>query len=100
MPRAVKARFVEPMLPFKVDELPERVAECRNGRYEPGLRSGLWRKMRVNQAQDFVIGGYSKGAPFDALICGYHNDQGESKFQELEISHCPFVNLPQRRPGR
>ena len=27
--------------------------------------------------QEMVIGGYSKGAPFDALIFCYYNDQGE-----------------------
>src|SRR4030095_14402601 len=29
--------------------------------YEPGLRSGAWMKMRVNRAQEFVIGGYALG---------------------------------------
>jgi hypothetical protein len=34
--------------------------------YEPGLRSGAWRKMRVNRTQDFVIGGY---AQINVLAC-------------------------------
>jgi hypothetical protein len=37
--------------------------------YEPGLRSGAWRKMRVNRTQDFVIGGY---AQINVLACPWH----------------------------
>ena len=45
-----------------------------DGKYEPGERSGAWIKMRVNQAQDFVIGGYTVGgATFDALILGCYD---------------------------
>jgi bifunctional non-homologous end joining protein LigD len=33
------------------------VAKRRNSRYEPGRRSGAWRKMRINQTEEFVIGG-------------------------------------------
>lgn len=35
------------------------VAKRRSARYEPGKRSGAWQKMRVNRAQQFVIGGYT-----------------------------------------
>ena len=49
------------------------VAKRRDSRYEPGLRSGAWQKMRVNQGQECVIGGYTVGArTFDALIFGYY----------------------------
>ena len=45
------------------------VAKRRNSRYESGLRSGAWRKMRINQGQEFMIGGYTKGSKtFDALV--------------------------------
>jgi ATP-dependent DNA ligase len=37
------------------------VGKRRSSRYEPGKRSGAWRKMRVNRGQDFVIGGYTVG---------------------------------------
>ena len=41
--------------------------------YESGQRSGAWQKMRVNQGQEFVIGGYTRAArAFDALIFGYY----------------------------
>ena len=49
------------------------VAKRRDSRYEPGDRSGAWRKMRVNQGQEFVIGGYTIGGDsFDALVFGYY----------------------------
>jgi hypothetical protein len=39
---------------------------------EPGQRSGAWQKMRLNQAQEFVIAGYTRSAKnFDALAFGY-----------------------------
>jgi bifunctional non-homologous end joining protein LigD len=40
---------------------------------EPGKRSGAWQKMRLNQGQEFVIGGYTASPKnFDALIFGYY----------------------------
>src|SRR5499427_9084790 len=58
--RAVKAQGLEGL-----------VAKRRDSRYEPGLRSGAWQKMRVNRGQEFVIGGYTFGTrTFDALIIG------------------------------
>ena len=38
------------------------VAKRLDSAYEPGQRSGAWRKMRINQGQEFVIGGYTLGA--------------------------------------
>ena len=35
------------------------VAKSRDSKYEPGLRSGAWQKMRVNQGQELVIAGYT-----------------------------------------
>jgi bifunctional non-homologous end joining protein LigD len=49
------------------------VAKRRGGAYQPGLRTGSWLKMRVNQGQEFVIGGYTlSDKNFDALIIGYY----------------------------
>ena len=51
------------------------VAKRKDSRYESGLRSGAWLKMRVNRGQEFVIGGYTPGPKnFDALIFGYYDD--------------------------
>ena len=96
------------------------VAKRCNSRYESGLRSGAWMKMRINRGQEFVIGGYTIGTrTFDALVIGYYEDgrlmyasrtrngftpalrqQLFKKFRELEIAECPFVNLPEARSGR
>jgi bifunctional non-homologous end joining protein LigD len=96
------------------------VAKRRDSRYEPGMRSGVWQKMRVNQGQEFVIGGYTKGTnTFDALVFGYYESgkliyaartrngftpatrvQLFKKFRGLEIKECPFANLPEAKSGR
>lgn len=47
------------------------IAKRRDSRYESGQRTGAWLKMRVNQGQEFVIGGYTSSPKnFDALIWG------------------------------
>lgn len=96
------------------------VAKRLDSRYEPGRRSGVWRKMRVDQGQEFVIGGYTPSPKnFDALIFGYY--EGDKllyaartrsgftpasraelyrRFQALGMSDCPFSNLPEERGGR
>ena len=96
------------------------VAKRRDSRHEPGLRSGAWQKMRVNRGQEFVIGGYTRGTTtFDALIFGYYEGtrllyaartrngftpvvraQLMKRFKPLEITACPFVNLPEAKSGR
>ena len=96
------------------------VAKNLNSIYEPGLRSGAWRKMRVNKGQEFVIGGYTIGGKsFDALIFGYYEGEkliyvartrnGFTPSSRLELAkrfkgllrkECPFANLPEPRGGR
>lgn len=54
------------------------VAKRLDSGYEPGQRSGAWRKMRINQAQEFVIAGYTPSSKnFDALIFGRPGRRGE-----------------------
>jgi bifunctional non-homologous end joining protein LigD len=104
----------------KAQGLEGLVAKRRASRYEPGLRSGSWMKMRINRAQEFVIGGYTIGTrAFDALIIGYYEGdrliyvartrngftpalrmQLSRKFRGLEIAECPFANLPEAKSGR
>ena len=49
------------------------VAKRLDSVYEPGQRSGTWRKVRVNRSQEFVIGGYTVGGRhLGALIFGYY----------------------------
>jgi ATP-dependent DNA ligase len=52
------------------------VAKRIDGIYQPGKRTGLWAKHRINLGQEFVIGGYTKGTQgFDALIIGFYRDK-------------------------
>jgi DNA ligase D-like protein (predicted ligase) len=104
----------------KTQGLEGLVAKRLDSRYEPGVRSGAWQKMRVNQGQEFVIGGYTPSAKnFDALIFGYYEgdklkyvartrngftpssrEKLFNQFRGLEIERCPFTNLPESRSGR
>jgi DNA ligase D-like protein (predicted ligase) len=104
----------------KAEGLEGLVAKRRDSSYEPGQRSGAWQKMRINQGQELVIGGYTPSAKnFDALILGYYDD-GKllyaartrsgftpalrehvfEKLKKLEIKTCPFANLPEKSGGR
>jgi DNA ligase D-like protein (predicted ligase) len=96
------------------------VAKRRDSVYESGQRSGAWQKMRLNQRQKFVIGGYTvRGKTFDALIFGYYEGDKliyvartrngftpslrlelASWFGKLATRECSFVNLPEPRGGR
>ena len=92
------------------------IAKRRGSLYEPGRRSGAWVKYKINRSQEFVIGGYTHGNPFDALIVGYY-DRSDlqfvakvrngfvprvrrevfQRFSGLALARCPFVNLPEKR---
>jgi DNA ligase D-like protein (predicted ligase) len=95
------------------------VAKRPDSVYEPGRRSGAWSKYRVNLGQEFVVGGYTPGNPFDALIVGFYRGKELhfaarvragfvpatrrevfAKFKGLKTSKCPFVNLPEATSGR
>jgi bifunctional non-homologous end joining protein LigD len=54
----------------KALELEGIIAKRKGSPYEPGRRSGAWLKFKLNRSQEFVIGGYTVGNPFDALIVG------------------------------
>ena len=106
---AVKEQGFEGLLAKRTDSI-----------YEAGRRSGAWLKMRVNQGQEFVIGGYTVGgSTFDALVLGYYEGDRliyaartrkgftpplrsdlKKRFQPLEAMECPFANLPEARSGR
>lgn len=94
----------------KAQGLEGLIAKRRDSRYEPGERTGAWRKMRVNRAQEFVVGGYTiGGATFDAVILGYYDgkdlmyaartrngytprlrDELMKRFPPPETQDCPF----------
>ena len=99
-------------------ELEGIIAKRKGSLYEPGRRSGAWVKYKINRSQEFVIGGYTRGNPFDALIVGCY-EGAELKFvakvrngfvphmrcalfellKELRRAECPLSNLPEKRRG-
>jgi DNA ligase D-like protein (predicted ligase) len=113
-------RSASQMLEFvKQNGLEGIIAKRADSFYEPGKRSGAWNKYRLNLGQEFVVGGYTPGNPFDALIVGFYRGKDLmfaarvragfvpatrrevfAKLKGLEISKCPFVNLPEAAPGR
>ena len=116
----LEARLSDLVHAVKAQGFEGLVAKRRNSRYEPGLRSGAWMKMRVNRGQELVIGGYTIGTrTFDALVIGYYEGsrlmyasrtrngftpatrlQLFRKLRSLEVPECPFENLPEARSGR
>lgn len=95
-------------------------AKRRDSRYEPGMRTGAWQKMRVSRSQAFVIGGYTLGSKtLDAVVFGYYaggklmyagrtrngftpssREQLFKRFPTLATVECPFANLPEAKGGR
>jgi bifunctional non-homologous end joining protein LigD len=116
----LNARLSELITAVKAHGFEGIVAKRLDSRYEPGQRSGAWRKMRLSRGQEFVIGGYTPGPrSFDALVFGYYDGDrllcaGRTRngftpasradlyrrFRSLEIPDCPFSNLPEPRGGR
>ena len=93
------------------------VAKRLDSRYESGLRTGAWQKMRINRGQEFVVGGYTVEAnTFDALVFVIRRQDVREpnaqrlyadrppaivqEFRGLAIKECPFVNLPETKSGR
>ena len=96
------------------------IAKRTDSVYEPGKRTGLWSKYRINLGQEFVIGGYTPGtAGFDALIVGVYQGRDLmfaarvragfvpatrrevfAQIKGLKTKTCPFTNLPEAQPGR
>ena len=96
------------------------VAKRADSAYQPGKRTGLWSKYRINLGQEFVIGGYTPGTHgLDSLIIGFY--QGKElhyaarvragfvpatrrevleKISALTTKKCPFENLPEKQVGR
>jgi len=117
---ALNASLTVLIASIKAQGLEGLVAKRLSSVYEPGLRSGHWQKMRVNQGQEFVIAGYTPSDKnFDALIIGYY-EKGKllyagrtrngftpasrtelaKRLRPLETKDCPFDNLPEKKSGR
>ena len=88
--------------------------------YEAGRRSGAWVKIKCQQVQEFVIGGYTPPGGtrthFGALLIGYYKggklvyggkvgtgfDQKllamlHAKLRKLEQRECPFATKPEEK---
>jgi bifunctional non-homologous end joining protein LigD len=96
------------------------VAKRADSIYQPGHRTGLWSKYRINLGQEFVIGGYiPSNLGVDSLVVGFYRGKdliyaarvragfvpatrGEvfEKLKHLKTPKCPFVNLPEPAAGR
>jgi DNA ligase D-like protein (predicted ligase) len=96
------------------------VAKRSDGVYQPGMRTGVWSKHRINLGQEFVVGGYTPGTHgLDALIVGFYVDKELryaarvragfipatrrevfAKIKDFATTKCPFANLPEKQAGR
>ena len=117
---ALEASLSDLIQSVKAQGLEGLVAKLLDSKYQPGERTGAWRKMRVNQGQELVIAGYTpSNKNFDALVIGYYEDgklmyaartrsgftpasrtELFKKLKPLETKECPFVNLPEKKAGR
>jgi bifunctional non-homologous end joining protein LigD len=88
--------------------------------YQPGQRTGLWSKYRINLGQEFVIGGYvPSNLGVDSLVVGFYRGKDLiyaarvraglipatrrevfDKLKHLRTAACPFANLPEAMEGR
>jgi len=96
------------------------IAKRRGSVYQPGDRSSDWQKLKLENQQEFVIGGFRPdGTSIDALLVGYHEEK-ELKFaakvragftphirrqvrqnlEPLRTATCPFTDLPTVGPQR
>jgi bifunctional non-homologous end joining protein LigD len=99
------------------------IGKRADSHYESGKRTGAWIKLKLQQEQEFVIGGYS--APkasrkhFGALLVGYYDKKQllyagkvgtgfndallknlHAQFKKIPAETCPFTNLPDKRKSR
>lgn len=110
-------------LPGTADDVVQAVAEVglegvvakrRDSRYEPGKRSGAWKKFKLQHRQEFVIDGYKpENRNFQSLVVGYYEGkqlrfagrvragftsaQRSAIFERMNALHvdrCPFSDLP------
>jgi bifunctional non-homologous end joining protein LigD len=97
------------------------IAKRKDSIYQPGERSADWVKLKLERAQEFVIGGYrpAGAAGVDALLVGHYEGRdlrfaGKvragfvpharrevlSRLKPLRVDVCPFVNLPDASSSR
>jgi ATP-dependent DNA ligase len=109
MLRFVKSRGLEGAVAKRADSV-----------YQPGQRTGLWSKYRINLGQEFVVGGYVPShLGVDSLVVGFYRGKDLiyaarvraglvpatrrevfNRIKHLETPRCPFTNLPELSAGR
>jgi len=65
------------------------VAKRADSRYEPGIRTRTWLKIKVHQRMDAVVGGFTRGRgarakTFGAVLLGAYTPEGRLQY----IGHC------------
>ena len=95
------------------------VAKRRDSRYEPGKRSGVWQKFKVQHRQEFVIGGFKpESGSFQSIVVGYYENNRlrfagrvragftpaqraslVERLKPLRVERCPFADLPTGKTG-
>ena len=117
----VSDRSAAEMLKFiRSHGLEGAVAKRSDSVYQPGQRTGLWSKYRVNLEQEFVVGGYvPSNLGVDSLVVGFYRGKDLiyaarvraglvpatrrhvfERLKHLKTPRCPFVNLPEPAAGR
>ena len=96
------------------------VAKRSDSVYQPGQRTGLWSKYRINLGQEFVVGGYvPSNLGVDSLVVGFYRGKDLiyaarvraglipatrrevfERIKHLKTPKCPFANLPEPTAGR
>src|ERR1700733_5646846 len=96
------------------------VAKRSDSVYQPGQRTGLWSKYRIDLSQEFVVGGYiASNLGVDSLVVGFYRGKDLvyaarvraglvpatrrdvfERIKRLETPRCPFTNLPEPAAGR
>jgi ATP-dependent DNA ligase len=120
-PSQVSDRSAAEMVKFIKDHgLEGAVAKRKDRVYQPGQRTGLWSKYRVNLGQEFVVGGYVPShLGVDSLVVGFYRGkdliyaarvraglvpatrrQVFERIKQLKTTKCPFANLPELAAGR
>jgi bifunctional non-homologous end joining protein LigD len=67
------------------------IAKLKGSCYVPGRRTTAWVKYKVNQCQEFVIGGYTPGNPFDAVIVGCYDGDKLNFVAKVRNGFVPHV---------
>jgi DNA ligase D-like protein (predicted ligase) len=96
------------------------IAKRAESSYQPGERSSDWQKLKLEQQQEFVVGGFRSGSHgIDALLVGYYEGRNlrfggkvragfvphvrRELFQKLKpliVRPCPFSDLPTEGSSR